>query len=413
MVPFDELGATVNDRWRLANYSRESFPEIAATAVDERTDIFSVKLEDVFADVLLTDSVCSQLDSNFGEPPIIVFRTERFYIEVLPWLNVVLDIHQHAFDGAFAVLAGTSLHTTFNFRTTEKYSDHLVVGELASDRVELLRKGDVRLIRAGAALIHSTFHLDYPSVSLVIRTWRSDLCGPQLSYSRATGIGWDAAFDSNLLEKRIRILRTLSKLRHPDFEKLLARTLDRADAYTAFRLGVAFDDALGRTEGHLYNCRHAKLIELARQDAEERRRIDCLTSFRQRLGSRDHRFFLALLLNVWGRTHILALVRAQYPDCDPAALVSQWIRELAGERECEIEVDGSPYSVRFNDEGLAVFRWMLDGNSGEEPSELLAAGSYGIRADRMAIRALELAVRNSRMFRSLFFESRRLRSAAH
>jgi hypothetical protein len=406
MELFEALGAKVNDQWRRADYSRERFADIAAATLSQHVGALSVSLEDVFAHVLFSDSVCPQMDSNFGEPPVVVFRAEGFYIEVLPWLNVILDVHQHGFDGAFALLAGSSLHSTFRFQPAESYGDHLVVGKLVPDEIELLRKGDVRRITAGNALIHSTFHLDYPSVSLVVRTWRSEFGGPQLSYSRAAGVGWDAGYRSSLLDKRIRILRTLAKLHHPDFEAWLARAIDHADAFTAFRLAVEFEERLGAPGSVALDPtrRHAKLIALARQDAEERRRVDCLTAFRQKLDCRDHRFFMALLLNVWGRRPILDLVRAEYPDRDPVLLVSEWLRELAGERECEVEVDGSPFSVRFNDAGLEVFRWMLEGSSSEKDGERLAT-KYGVRAERSAIKALEDTVRQSRLFRSLFFEA--------
>jgi hypothetical protein len=401
---FDALGATVTDEWKLADYRPERFAEIAAAALRRHwKDITSVTLEHVFAHVLLAESVCPQLDSNFGEPPIIVFRSERFYVEVLPWLNIVLDVHQHGFDGAFVLLKGSSLHGTFSFETRERYGDHLIVGKLVPTKVELLREGDIRQIRAGSALIHSTFHLDYPSVSLVVRTWRSESGGPQLSYSRAAGVGWDPAHKPHLLEKRIRILRTLSKLGHPQFGDWLERTLEHVDAFAAFRLAVEFEAHLERAGTTQPTCRHASVIALARKDAEERRRVDCLTAFRQTLGSRDHRFFLALLLNVWGRERVLGLVATEYPGRDPVKLVSHWIRELAVERDCEVEVDGSPFSVRFNEAGLEIVRRMLEGRTGDGDEEALAT-KYGVRADPCSIHAFEETIRESRVFRSLFFE---------
>jgi hypothetical protein len=66
MELFEALGAKVNDQWRRADYSRERFADIAAATLSQHVDALSVSLEDVFAHVLFSDSVCPQMDSNFG-----------------------------------------------------------------------------------------------------------------------------------------------------------------------------------------------------------------------------------------------------------------------------------------------------------------------------------------------------------
>jgi len=55
------------------------------------------------------------LDATFGQPPITLFHHDRFYIEALFWLSSTTSIHQHAFAGAFSVLAGSSVQARYRF----------------------------------------------------------------------------------------------------------------------------------------------------------------------------------------------------------------------------------------------------------------------------------------------------------
>jgi hypothetical protein len=48
---------------------------------------------------------------------------------------------------------------------------------------ELLNVGDVQEIQAGRQYIHSLFHLDQPSATIVIRTEKSPLYLPQFAYT--------------------------------------------------------------------------------------------------------------------------------------------------------------------------------------------------------------------------------------
>ncbi len=110
------------------------------------------------------------LDASFGQPPVTVFHCERFYIDVLFWVDGTTILHQHAFCGAFHVMAGRSVHSTFTFTPRHRYCQQLLSGRLDVLAVELLTKGDVRAIRAGGDFVHSLFHCDRPSVSVVVRT---------------------------------------------------------------------------------------------------------------------------------------------------------------------------------------------------------------------------------------------------
>ena len=98
-----------------------------------------------------------------------MYRGRGFYIDVLFWLDGTTNIHQHGFWGAFQVLAGSSVHCRFGFDLAEEINHRLRIGKLRLLETELLGLGAIRKILGGELFIHSLFHLDRPSVSIVIR----------------------------------------------------------------------------------------------------------------------------------------------------------------------------------------------------------------------------------------------------
>lgn len=103
-------------------------------------------------------------------------------------------------DQAFKVPIASALKNTA--------SDRLSMGRTNFLNSELLRRGDVRTIHSGGRLIHALFHLDRPSVSLVVRTFNLDKGQPQYYYSRP----YLALHDQNLsgtITIQIRMLKAL------------------------------------------------------------------------------------------------------------------------------------------------------------------------------------------------------------
>ena len=95
-------------------------------------------------------------------------------------MDATASIHQHAFSGAFRVVTGSSLHSEYEFVEQARVSQLLLLGEVRTQRLEALTRGDVRRITSGrAGLVHSLFHLDQPSVTLVIRTYGEPWAQPQ------------------------------------------------------------------------------------------------------------------------------------------------------------------------------------------------------------------------------------------
>jgi len=169
MRAIQELGDSVARAWLAADYADEAFPEIASHALRESELLRGS--ESQLSEWFLTDTCLpDQQFREFGQPALTLYRGHKFYIELLYWLDSTTAIHQHSFAGAFGVFKGSSLHTQYDFHCDRVLSSELIVGDLIFRSSNLLTQGDVREIHPGKEFIHSLFHLERPSITLVVRT---------------------------------------------------------------------------------------------------------------------------------------------------------------------------------------------------------------------------------------------------
>jgi hypothetical protein len=375
---FDHLGRTILDRWQRADMECAAFADIAASALADRPPASYVDPLDVVRWVheALVLPAQGDITSEFGQPPITVFSCEHFYIDVLFWVDGTTAIHQHRFSGAFHVMQGSSLQSTYRFAPQRRFCEHLLLGKLSLERVELLTRGDVRPIVAGKDFVHSLFHLDRPAVSVVVRTRTDAFAGPQYSYTRA-GLAFDPFAKPEAATRKLQTLDLLHKLGHPDFERLARQSIQQANAFLAFQLLAHLGkllDAPGRFAALLdsIRLRHEGLSEAMRAFAEEERRDEYIARRRGLAKQPEHRFFLALLLNLASRGPILDMVRRAHPDKDPASLILEWLADfgrldaihawVAETAEADVgKKDVSILDVKLDHASLALVRAFLEG----------------------------------------------------
>jgi hypothetical protein len=331
---FRELGLTILDRWRRADFDALAFPDVAAGALRDRPPSDHVDPMDVVRWVHETPILVRQTDltARFGQPPVTVFHCESFYIHVLFWVDGTTSVHQHGFSGAFHVMQGSSLESTYSFRPRRRYSQSLMTGDLTLQDVTLRQKGDVATIEAGTRFVHSLFHLDRPSVSLVVRTPSDAVAGPQYDYSRA-GLAFDPFAGSEALDRRLQTLDLLRKLDSPELEPLAIESARRADAFLAFRMLDALSTRVEPHDKYLALLRavkpaHAELVDVLIARAGLERRERHIVSRRQVAKEPAHRFFLALLLNLEDRASVLDIVRRAFPDRPPEDTILGWLSEF-------------------------------------------------------------------------------------
>ncbi len=335
---FKELGRNVLERWKRKNFSLESFPGIACAVLAESPPSENIDLASFMRGFLLDDEQPSQTQSGFGQPEIVAYDHPRFYIQLLFWLEGTTEIHQHEFSGAFHVMHGSSIHALYGFENSRPVTPHLRVGDVRMREIELLETGRTVPIVSGQGCIHSLFHLDTPSVTVVIRTQNDPGTSPQFNY-QPPHLAVDPLYHDSLLVRRRQLLDVLEQTGDPSYAGLVLEMIAEADFESGYHLLHHCMDHLanlGEWETTLaaFEEKHGGLASGIAATLEENRRRDTIKALRGTVTEPEHRFFLALLMNVTNRADLLALVARRFPGEKPAATVLRWADELAGDPDC-------------------------------------------------------------------------------
>jgi len=331
---FDELGSKVLERWKRQNFSLEVFPELARIAIDESLPSDHVGLEEMIHEFLVNDEQPFQSQSGFGQPELVAFNHPRFYIQILFWLDGTTDIHQHEFSGAFHVMSGSSIHAEYDFEGGQSITPYLRTGDLKMNRIELLETGRTVPVVSGRGCIHSLFHLDQPSVTVVVRTHHDPGTGPQFNYLPPhVAIDPVQAGADALTMRRKQLLDVLESIGHPHYSVRVGEMMEQLDFESGFH-------TLRHAMGHLQNLdewepvleafqnRHGELAKGVPATLAECRRREVITQMRAYIEDPHHRFFLALLMNVPTRGDVFALISGRFPDQSPTTTILDWAEEL-------------------------------------------------------------------------------------
>lgn len=329
---FRELGKTVSTRWKNVNFSPAHFPAIAQSVLEKSRPALNVDLASALRDFLLDDEQPFQTQSGFGEPELVVYDDPRFYIQLLFWLNGTTDIHQHTFSGAFHVLEGSSLQSHFEFTDRQPISAHLSVGNLQLKEARLLPTGATVPIVSGSGCIHSLFHLDTPSLTLVVRTHNDPGSGPQFTYL-PPHLALDPFHHDALTARRKQLLDVLEKTADESYPELVLEMMEQLDFERGFFIlqnGFGYLRSLGRWAETLeaFQRKHGAQAAYLAPTLEEIVRRDGLVSLRDSFTDPEHRFFLALLLNVSAPEPIISLISERVPG-DPIETILRWAEELS------------------------------------------------------------------------------------
>jgi hypothetical protein len=290
----------------------------------------------------------ADLDAKFGDPPLTVYCGRQFRIEVLFWTQGAPAIHQHSFSGAFHVLHGSSIHTLWTFERKRRIENRLLVGRTMLQHSELLHAGDNRRILAGDAMFHATYHLNRPTVSVVIRTLVETDQQPQYMLLPPS-IAVAASEEIPSVRRQTQLLSMLLESgRLAECFELMNHLLAVKDAYSIYEFLVAAFDRIGDEEDRLEliaraRLRHPELLDALFPALIRKEAGDALIDIHRALNSEDLRFFVALLRNVPDRTRIVALVRERYPARSPTELCEGWTRELE-----QLKLSAQPLKALIN-----------------------------------------------------------------
>lgn len=397
MELFQKLGAQIELLWREKNYDEELFPEIAARALEKADLPQTVSAWDVI-DWTLRQSVLPEqrdLSARFADPPITLYNSPRFHVDVYFWLEGTTSIHQHGFCGAFQVLLGSSLHSWYDFECRAKVNIFTEIGDMKLKACRLLGVGDVQEIRAGRKYIHGLFHLDQPSATIVVRTHRSPLAMPQYNYEKPH-LAIDPFFEEPATIKKLQALTALIRSNHPDTDARIVEWLETADFQTSFAIlskvkaylgagGIEqifnLSGAQGRFEKFLEATakRHGELAEVFPKIFRHQDKLTQILRQRALVVNAEHRFFLALLLNVEGKERIFSLVTERFPEADALEKILDWTYDLAQTKVFGSNMPNALGVEDFDDMDLFVLESLLKDRSEAEMLEALQT-DYGTEA---------------------------------
>jgi hypothetical protein len=359
---FRKLGDDLTARWRAKGNREDAFPSIAAATLRDHDAPSHVSPAQILDWALNADTLPRQDPSDL-DLAITAYWSERFSIYLLFWVDGTTLIHDHSAWGAFQVLAGSSLHTTYSFAEAERVTSCAALGALDVRQLETLKRGDVREVAVGRDFIHSLFHLDRPSVSIAIFTKSPPNYAALYAYL-TSGFAYVARFREQQLDRQLATLDVIARIEPERYEPTVAAYVARADPMYAFQAlmqahGRLEDEPFARVLGasrphhpHLYKTWEDGFRELRRQtNLKERRAV---------VHKADHRYFLAALLNAPRRRDILRLVHERAPGREPADTIVDWVRELA-----DVPVEGAlgPTALGppLDEVGLTVLAALLRG----------------------------------------------------
>jgi hypothetical protein len=384
LEPFSTIGRELSERWADADCDEQQFPALAVAALEAARLHESIGQREVLRWLASTAHLPRQVPLHFGQPPVNLYRDDRLYIEALFWLHGTTTIHQHAFSGAFCVLEGGSVHTQYVFEETQRLNDQLSLGNLQLAEVELLVPGQVRAIRPGRSFIHALFHLDCPTLSLVVRTHHAPSHPVQYTY-HPPGLALDPFFRPEGLTRRLDVLDMLLESGHPELPLYCERFVDTADAIglTQLLLKLSVHDggrALVTTMRERAQQRHPALCHALAEVLPQERARALLALRRESVTDPDLRYLLALLLNVTGRERIHALVRARVPQQSALQTLMQWLRTMHDLPSG----NGNALGVDLDADGFWVLERMLAGMPEREIIEEATRTARAIRSTRIA-----------------------------
>ncbi len=333
MIPyFEKLGRTVLERWQEQNFSLEVFPELTCIAIEEAPPSENVDIDELIHEFLSNDQQPFQSESSFGQPELIAFNDTRFYIQILFWLEGTTEIHQHEFSGAFHVMQGSSVHSEFDFMGARSVTPHIQIGDLHAKRIELLESGRTVPITSGRECIHSLFHLDTPSITVVIRTHHDPGTGPQYNYL-PPHIAINPLHSDPLTARRKQLLDVLESIEDEHYSTFVNEMMERLDferGFNMLRHAMPRLKELGNFDAVLttFQKRHGELATGVPDTLDECLRREKISQTRHFIVNPEHRFFLALLMNVQNRDDIFALISKRFPDSSPINTILGWAEEL-------------------------------------------------------------------------------------
>ncbi|MEM6289611.1 MAG: hypothetical protein AAGA54_00040 [Myxococcota bacterium] len=326
MKLFDALGRHLEEAWTFADRDEERFPDIAAAALEGFAARFDAE---AFYDAQLDAAAPGRQHlaplGAFGQPGFTAFHGQGFVVEVYVWTNAVAAIHNHPFCGAFTILQGDSVHARYQTSSPRRAGARGQLLDVRLTALERVTQGHVqRFSLRRHPLIHALIHVPIPTISMVVRTTRTEGYYRYLPPSLALPM-------EPLPEpaaRRIALLETLLSADVPSAIDRACRLLRGADFETTVRLLCAvWPGADPTTRAVLWGAAadlHGDRREAIEAALRRAARLEEATAIRHVLRDPQHRLCATALAYAESRTHVETLLATEG---DPDGLLNRFIDE--------------------------------------------------------------------------------------
>ena len=306
MIDFDALGAELERSWALADRDEERFADIAADALDGMAERFELE---AFLDVMLDPGRGGRQQlaplGAFGQPGFTAFHGEGFVVEVYLWTDSLSAIHNHPFCGAFTVLHGHSVHAVYQ---TSRFSRAGARGRLLDVRLANLSRVDTGEVHKFSLrrypLIHALIHVPVPSVSMVVRTARTE--GYYRYLPPSVALPMEPMSEPG--SRRVALLETLVRIDHPSALERVCDALRSADFETAMHLmSITWPAADAEARAALWDANaqlHGDRRDAIEGTLRRSRRLEEASAIRHGLRDPDHRLCATVLAYAESRNHV-------------------------------------------------------------------------------------------------------------
>lgn len=324
---FRRLGESLEDTWLCAGRHEEIFPEVARDVLSKLPSSTGFD-RDAFVDAVLgrRGSATLQLapPEAFAQPGITMFHGDGFVVEVYYWLSSVSAIHNHPFCGAFTVLEGHSVHARYEVSSLVPAGGRALVGEVSLAELERLEAGEVRLFSlVRHPLVHALIHVPVPSISMVVRTTRTE--GYLRYLPPAVVLPMEAPGDP--LARQLALVHAMGRANDPAHERALASMLRAADFETAVRLLSPIWPGSDDAEGWLDELRPrlGDGVDTIARSLDRALRQNEANRLREQLHDPELRLVATALMFAERREHVFSLLNGD----DPQALLERFIASPA------------------------------------------------------------------------------------
>ena len=224
--------------------------------------------------------------------------------------------------------------------------------------------------------------------------------------------------------KKLQSASFLLGMNHPEADDLIGEMIRCSDFQTTFeiieilfnrlphnQLEATFGLSTGKERFErlveIARQRHGEVVDLILPVFEEVQRQNHIIHRRGQITSNEHRFFLALLLNVPDRIKVLDLVRERFPDENPVNTIMDWVEELASTKVLGSSEPNVLGIKDFDDDYLFVFQCLLEGLALEQIKSAFEEEFSAEHARSLENKPEELyhAIRSSMLFKSIFLDS--------